>query len=336
MYDRQYAQRALAIHLEDKNMMKPLKHTLSAIAAAATLACAAHAAAPMVKTPAPGYFRVMVGDVEVTPINDGTFDLPVDQILRQKPELTRAALERNHLKLPLETSDNAFLINTGSKLVLVDTGAGALFGPTVGKFLQNLKAAGYQPEQIDEIYITHMHGDHVGGLAHDGQRTFPNAVVRAGKADADFWLSQANMDKAPAGKKGIFQGAMASLNPYVQAGKFKAIEADGELVPGVSALAGHGHTPGHTTYVVESRGQKLVLIGDLIHVAAVQMENPQVTIGFDSDEKAAYAARRKVFDAAAKNGYLVGGAHLQFPGLGHLQAQGKGYRWIPVNYTQMR
>jgi glyoxylase-like metal-dependent hydrolase (beta-lactamase superfamily II) len=324
--------------IEDNKMMKtPLKSALlAALAAAAVLAPTVEAAAPMVKSPAPGFFRLMVGDIEVTPISDGTVDLPVDQLLRQKPELTRATLEKNFLKVPLETSDNAFLINTGSKLVLVDTGAGVLFGPTLGKFVNNLKAAGYQPEQIDEVYITHMHGDHVGGLVNNGQRTFPNAVVRAGKADADFWLSQANMDKAPADKKGYFKGAMGSINPYVQAGKFKAIEANGELVPGVSAMAEHGHTPGHTAYVVESRGQKLVLIGDLIHVASVQMDNPQLTIGFDSDEKAAAASRKKVFDEAAKNGYLVGGAHLQFPGLGHLQTQGKGYRWVPVNYTQMR
>ncbi|QJD98707.1 MBL fold metallo-hydrolase [Massilia forsythiae] len=319
-------------------MINACKTTLlAALVAALPAAFApAHAAAPMVKTPAPGFFRIMVGDFEVTPVNDGTVDLPVDQLLRQKPEQTRATLEKNFLKAPLETSDNAFLINTGSKLVLVDTGAGALFGPTLGKFVNNLKAAGYQPEQIDEIYITHMHGDHVGGLVNSGQRVFPNAVVRAGKADADFWLSQANMDKAPADKKSFFQGAMTAINPYVQAGKFKPIDGAGQLVPGVSAMPEHGHTPGHTSYVVESRGQKLVLMGDLIHVASVQFDNPQVTIGFDSDEKAAYASRKQVFDDAAKNGYLVGGAHLQFPGLGHIAGQGKGYRWIPVNYTQMR
>jgi glyoxylase-like metal-dependent hydrolase (beta-lactamase superfamily II) len=321
-------------------MMKPLKRTLSAIAAAsltaAALASAAHAAAPMVKTPAPGFFRIMVGDFEVTPISDGTLDLPVDQLLRQKPELTRAALEKNHLKVPLETSVNGYLINTGSKLVLVDTGAGVLFGPTTGRFVQNLKAAGYQPEQVDEIYITHMHGDHVGGLVHDGKPVFPNATVRAGKADADLWLSKANMDKAPAEAKVDFQGVMGAVAPYVQAGKFKAIDSNGQLVPGVSAVAAHGHTPGHTTYVVESRGQKLWLIGDLIHVGAVQMENPQVTIDFDRDEKAAYAARKKVFDEAAKNGAMIGAAHLQFPGIGYLQTQGKGYRWVPVNFTQMR
>jgi len=317
-------------------MKKNLHTTLFAAVAATLLAGAAQAAAPMVKTPAPGFYRIMVGEFEVTPINDGTVDLPMDQLLHQKAELTRGTLEKNFMKAPTETSDNAYLINTGSKLVLVDSGAGALFGPTLGKFVNNLKAAGYQPEQIDEIYITHMHGDHVGGLVKDGKRVFPNAVVRAGKADADYWLSQANMDKAPKEKKDFFKGAMTSINPYVQAGKFKAIDAAGPLVPGVSALPEPGHTPGHTTYVVESGGQKLVLIGDLIHVSAVQFDNPQVTIGFDSDEKSAYAARKKVFDDAAKNGYLVGGAHLQFPGLGHITAQGKAYRWIPVNYTQMR
>jgi glyoxylase-like metal-dependent hydrolase (beta-lactamase superfamily II) len=315
------------------------KHALAILAAslaASLIATPALAAAPMAKTPAPGYFRMMLGDFEITPVSDGTVDLPMNTLLSQKKETTDAELAKAGLKSPVETSDNVFVINTGSKLVMVDTGAGALFGPTLGKLLANLKAAGYTPEQVDEIYLTHMHGDHVGGLLSNGQVAFPNATVRASKTDADFWLSQANLDQADAASKGNFQGPQAALAPYIKAGKFKTFEGDTELVPGVSARAGFGHTPGHTTYVVESGGKKLVLIGDLIHVAAVQMAKPAVTIKFDSDPKAAAASRKKVFDAAARDGSLIGGAHLQFPGLGYLRTEGKGYRWTPVNYTQMR
>ena len=293
------------------------------------------AAAPMVKTQAPGYYRMMLGDFEITAINDGTTELPMTDLLKgmSKPALEKTFADA-YLKVPVETSFNAFLINTGSKLILVDSGAGGLFGPTLGKFLANLKAAGYQPEQVDEIYITHMHPDHVGGLAADGKPVFPNAIVRAQKHESDFWLSQANMDKAPADTKGFFQGAMASLNPYVSAGKYQPFEGDVELAPGVKTHAGKGHTPGHTTYVVSSKGQTLVLIGDLIHAGAVQFAHPEVVIGFDADSKTAAAERKKEFDEVAKDGYLVGAAHLSFPGIGHIRAQGKGYQWIPVSYTR--
>ena len=140
--------------------------------------------------------------------------------------------------------------------------------------------------------------------------------------------------KNPA-KGDYFKGAMASLNPYVTAGKFKPFEGDVELVPGVSSHSGKGHTPGHATYVVESKGQKLVLIGDLVHVAAVQMDHPEVTLSFDSDQKTALAERRQAFDAAARAGTMIGGAHLAFPGLGHLRKDGKGYDFVPVIYTQI-
>lgn len=310
--------------------------TLAAACAAVCIAAPAFAAAPMAKTPAPGYFRIMLGEVEVTPLSDGTVDLPVDKLLSQKAEATTAALAKAHLKAPLETSDNAFLINTGKKLILVDTGAGVLFGPTLGKLQASMQAAGYTPDQVDEVYLTHMHSDHLGGLARESGMAFPNAVVRASKTEAGHWLNQANMDKAPAAGKDTFKNARAVLDPYLKAGKFKAFEGDIEVSPGIRAQGGHGHTPGHTTFVLESGGRKMVFIGDLIHVAAVQFENPAVTIGFDGDQKAAAAARKKLFDAAAKDGTLIGGAHLQFPGLGYLRSEGKGYRFIPVNYTQMR
>jgi len=305
--------------------------------AAATFAAPAgdaQASAPMAKTGNPGYYRWMLGDFEVTALSDGTVTLPVDTLLAgaSKPKI-EAALAKVYLKTPVETSVNAYLINTGTKLVLIDAGAGNLFGPTLGKLITSLKAAGYTPEQVDEIYITHMHPDHVGNLVANGKIAFANATVRAGKADADTFLSKEALDKAPEAMKGFFQGAQASINPYVAAGKFKPIEADGELVPGIKAVGAFGHTPGHTFYQVESKGQKLVVWGDLMHVAAVQFPDPSVTIQFDTDQKKAGAERKKAFADAAKQGYFVAVAHLSFPGIGQLVKDGAGYRWVPVNYS---
>ena len=308
-----------------------------AIASGVFASTGTHAAATMAKGQAPGFYQMMLGDFEVTALSDGTVDLTVGKLLTHTtPAKVAAALKRAYLKDPVQTSVNGFLINTGTKLVLIDTGAANLFGPTLGNLAANLKAAGYQPEQVDEIYITHIHPDHVGGLMAGDKMVFPNAVVRADKRDADFWLSQANLDKAPQDGKGFFQGAMASLNPYVAAGKFKPFDGNIELVPGVRALASRGHTPGHTTYVAESKGERLVLIGDLIHVAAVQFPDPSVTIQFDSDSKAAEAQRKKAFADAAKRGSWVAAAHIAFPGIGHIQAAGKGYAWIPANYSVVR
>lgn len=294
----------------------------------------ASAAAPMVKTQAAGFYRVMLGDFEVTALSDGTVNLPVDKLLTDTtPAKIKKALDKNFVAAPLETSVNAYLVNTGAKLVLIDTGAAKLFGPTLGNLLANLKAAGYQPEQIDEIYITHMHPDHVGGLMADGKMAFPNAVVRADLREGQMWLSQENLDKAPADAKGFFQGAMASLNPYVAAGKLKPFDGETELVPGIRAIQARGHTPGHTIYAVESQGNKLVVWGDLMHVAAVQFAMPATTIAFDVDPKAAAPQRKKQYADAASKGYFVAVAHISFPGIGKLRRDGKGYEWLPANYT---
>ena len=234
------------------------------LASTFALATAAHAAAPQVKTSAPGFYRMMLGDFEITALSDGTVALPVDKLLTNtKPGQVDKALAAAFVKAPLETSVNAYLVNTGEKLVLVDTGAAGLFGPTLGKLLVNLKAAGYTPEQVDAVVITHMHPDHVGGLMAGDKLAFANATVHADKHDADYWLSQANLDKAPAAMKGFFQGAMASMNPYVSSGKMKAFNGSTDLFPGIRAVAAPGHTPGHTIYSIESKGQKLVLWGEI-------------------------------------------------------------------------
>ena len=328
-------------------LFQPLKSTLAVtllgaglvFAPVAPLVSVAVAAAPMAKTQAPGFYRMMLGDFEVTAISDGTVKLPMKDLLTNTtPAKVDAALKRAGIAYPVETSVNAYLINTGSMLVLVDTGAAGLFGPTLGNLLTNLKASGYQPEQIDEIYITHMHPDHVGGLMSGGAIAFPNATLRIDKADTDFWLSEAKMKAAPKDSQGFFQGAMASVNPYVAAGKLKTFTGGVELAPGIRSQATHGHTAGHSVFIVESKGEKLVLWGDLMHVAAVQFDNPAVTIKFDSDSKPAAKERAKAYADAAKGGYIVGVSHISFPGLGRVRANagGKGYTWIPVNYASLK
>lgn len=309
---------------------------LAAVAALVVgLTSPAFAAAPMAGTAAPGYYRFMLGNFEVTALSDGTVDLPVEQLLHQPATETIAALDKAFLKTPLEISDNAYLVNTGKRLVLIDTGAGNLFGPTLGKLMGNLRASGYEPEQVDDIFLTHMHPDHVGGLSVDRVIQFPNAVVHADRHEAAYWLSQKNLDSAPAASKGFFQGAMVSVGPYVQAGKFSPFVGSVELVPGVRSYPSFGHTAGHTSYMIESQGRKLLLMGDLIHVPAVQLDRPNVTIAFDTDPDEAAASRIQTFNQAARERTLVAGAHLPFPGIGHLRSTGKTYKWVPVNYTRM-
>lgn len=294
------------------------------------------AAAPQQKTSPPGIYRMMLGDFEVTALSDGTVELPFTQLLQR---ITKARAEnlmaRSFLRDPVSTSVNAFLINTGSKLVLIDTGAGNLFGPTLGRMLSALKASGYQPEQVDEIYISHMHGDHIGGLSAEGKAVFANAIVRADKAEGDFWLSKEKMEAAPKDKRESFEGAMAMIGPYVAAGRYKPFEGNSELVAGIRAQVTSGHTPGHAVFVVESKGQKLVLWGDLMHQAAVQFVDPAVTIAFDTDQSTAAIQRARAFALAAKEGHWVAASHLPFPGIGHLRSEGKRYVFVPANYTAL-
>jgi glyoxylase-like metal-dependent hydrolase (beta-lactamase superfamily II) len=136
--------------------------------------------------------------------------------------------------------------------------------------------------------------------------------------------------------KDFFKGAVTSVNPYIDAGKFKPFEGDTQLVPGIKVIAAPGHTPGHSIYAIESRGQKMVLLGDLVHVAAVQFREPSVTIQFDIDSQSAETQRLHAYADAAKAGYLVGTAHLSFPGIGHIRAEGKGYAWVPVTYSTLK
>jgi glyoxylase-like metal-dependent hydrolase (beta-lactamase superfamily II) len=221
----------------------------------------AYSAAPLAGAQAPGFYRFMLGDYEITVVSDGTTLRRFDEIMSDGARI-REVFAKDHENLPAEMSINTFLINTGKELVLIDSGAGALLGPTLsGKLAANLRASGYQPEQIDAVLLTHLHPDHEGGLTLDGQRQFPNALVYASKRDTDFWLSPDAATAAPENRKTMFQQAHLVVDPYVSADKLRPFDGATELFPGIRSLPSKGHTPGHTSYLVQSKGQQLLLWG---------------------------------------------------------------------------
>ncbi len=281
---------------------------------------------------APGYYRTMLGDFRVTVLSDGTAPRDLPKIM-SKPDDVREAFNASHRKLPVEISINCFLIDTGAQKILIDTGAGELFGPPSGTLINNLRAAGYQPEDIDTILLTHIHGDHSGGLSVGGERVFPNATVYVDQRDAGYWLNAAVEANAPNSRKKTFQQSHQTVDPYVKAGRLKTFDGATELFPGVRTVPEHGHTPGLTGYMIESRGERLLLWGDIVHSAEVQFRDPTITIEYDVDPEEAIASRQRILGDAAREGYLVGGAHVSFPGLGHVRTEQVGFSWIPAPYS---
>lgn len=306
-----------------------------------TLMCCAtltHAEAPQVNTQVPGYYRMMLGKFEITALYDGAIELDTKLLHNVKPTELNKLLARMFVGNPkMQTAVNAYLINTGTNLVLVDAGAARLFGPTLGYTLQNMKAAGYDPSQVDTVVITHLHADHVGGITTaDGMKIFPNAKIMVDKKDHDFWLSAEVAAKMPEKMQPFFKMARDAAAPYQKAGQWQTFTAGSTLVPGITSEQANGHTPGHTAFCVESDGKKLLIWGDLVHAHAVQFTNPGVSIEFDVDQKQAIATRKRIFKAMAKSKNLVAGMHLPFPGIGHVRAEGKeSYSWVPIEYSPL-
>ncbi len=317
---------------------RPLLHTARralGIACLALLPAFASAEAPRQTAQVPGYYRLMLGQFEVTALYDGAIDLDEKLLKDINKRDVQRLLARQFLKGPkVQTAVNAYLVNTGSKLILVDAGAAKLFGPGLGNIVDNLKAAGYTPDQVDTVLITHLHGDHVNGLVTpDGQRVFAHAEIWSAQADNAFWLSEEIAAKAPKDFQPFFKMSRDAAAPYLAAGKWKTFDGNRELLAGVDSVDTKGHTPGHASYRFSSDGQQLLILGDLVHNHAVQFARPEVAFEYDADPKQAVITRKRVFADAARSRMLVAGMHLPFPGIGHVRKEAKGgYAWVPAEF----
>jgi glyoxylase-like metal-dependent hydrolase (beta-lactamase superfamily II) len=265
---------------------------------------------------AEGVYKLELGDLTIYSFADRSDRLDFTIIENFSPDQIKALVGPNP-----EMDDNSltsyvsvFLVKdkNQSGLYLIDTGYG------VGGVLENgLKAAGFSPDDVTDVFLTHYHGDHVNGLTDDsGRPRFPKATVHGAEAEDKYWL------KDGAGGRG--QGAESKIGPYDKAGLYKTFKPYDELKPGVTALELYGHTPGHVGFLFKSGAGEFLAFGDVVHAYLVQFKRPDVTVTYDVDSKAAAASRALIFERAAKGDYLVAGAHLPFPALGRISKEGEG------------
>jgi glyoxylase-like metal-dependent hydrolase (beta-lactamase superfamily II) len=311
------------------------RRSLIASSLAALAASPALARAPLSGRQISGVFRRRVGAIEVTALSDGFVPLPLGVFAGADQSELGQILAANGQRTLAPTAVNAFVVNTGEKTWLIDTGTGSnkAFGPTLGRMRDNLAAAGIQPSQIDGVILTHAHTDHIEGLlTPTGQARFRNAEVIIHENETNFWLDQAAMSRAPDAAKPLFASAQKALAPYAR--RIRKVKG-GEIAPGVTLEPAFGHTPGHSVVRVASGGQQMLFVGDTIHNAVIHTAKPDVTFAFDSDGAAAAASRRRVFDMASADGLVIAASHTPFPGFGGIVREGGAFRYITADWGDL-
>jgi len=294
----------------------------------------AQARAPVSKNQVPGFYRFSLGQFQLTVVSDGTFAFPAEVLW---PEATKA--ERDAVLVsdfqPTDMSTlqvNVLAVNTGDQLVLIDAGSRGKMQPTAGRLLQNLASAEIKPEDIDTILITHAHPDHLWGVANasDTERTFPNAEYVIGEAELNFWMQPQHPLASDAFWAGIYRQNMKTIAAIKD--RIRTVKPDGEVVPGITAIATPGHTPGHTSVQIASGSNQLLCTADVVGNRAVAFHHPDWRGGFDLDLDQGAKTRRTFLDRCAGEKVMVSTYHLPFPGVGHVVRTGTAFSWLPTDW----
>lgn len=280
-----------------------------------------------------GFRKQKVGDIEVIALNDGVTRRPLAAEFVRNAPLAEVQALLSSQNLPTDYLDvpyTAFLVVAGNRKILMDTGFADNGGPTTGRLMANLNAAGFKAEDIDTVILSHYHGDHINGVRNKaGQLVFPKARIMVPSVEHAFWMSDANMAAAPDAMKGAFQNVRRVLNG-LGADQLVQFEAGTEVAPGIKSIAAYGHTPGHTLFMAESRGEKFAYLADITNVPQLFARNPDWAVQFDMNADAAREARRKVFDMIVSDRVMAGGFHFPFPAFGRIERLGNGYDFKPV------
>ena len=275
--------------------------------------------------------RFVLGKTEITSILDGSIPMGISPpflLNESDDEISEIARAAN---LPTDRLENNFvpvLVNTGDELVLIDAGCGHYRRENGAGFLRDrLSDAGYRPEDIDVVALTHVHPDHIGGLWEDGQLAFPNAQHMIGRREFDAWKSGDDIPPQRKQNREMFLEIVAPLED-----RLRFLENGDRIATGITAEAAFGHSAGQMMFRVESEGKEALIWADVANHYVFSVEHPDSLVGFDDDKEMAIATRNRVLSEAAESGVLVVGHHMPFPSVGFVERIGERYRWVPAAY----
>lgn len=297
----------------------------------------ARAATPLAGKQAPSFYRYKIGSYEITAIHDGVWLPDITPTLVRNvsvPEIQKTLSDQFQRTDKMVVPFTPLMVNTGSKLILIDTGTNGRFVPTASSFMDNLTAAGFDPKQVDTVVISHFHGDHINGIrTKDEQLAFPNAEIMVPTPEWTLWMDETKMSTVPENQRGNFANSRRVFGSI--ANKVTPYDPGKEVAPGITSIAAYGHTPGHTAFAIASGNQSMMTIVDATNNAYMFVRNPEWQVSYDTDGAMAVETRKRLLDRAAADKMLVGGYHWPFPAAGYIAKEASGYRLHPVAYSQM-
>ncbi len=306
-------------------------------AGAAAFARPAAAAAPKAKMQGPGAYRYRLGDYQLTALYDGIWYLPMDDKFMRNASAAQVdqALAAAFLApRVLPVSFTALMVNTGRKLILIDTGTAGQITDSAGVLLDNLKAAGVSPAEIDTIVISHFHPDHIDGIkTKDGAKVFPNAEILVPEPEWAFWMDDGNMGRTSGAVHRYFLNARRIFADI--AGQVHRFKPGAEVAPGLVSIPAYGHTPGHTAFAIYSGKASLLVMSDTVRNPYLFVRHPDWQPIFDMDGALSVKARRAMLDRAAADRMLVEAYHFPFPACGHIVKSGAGFELAPVMWAPL-